>query len=533
MDRGCRSYLALSALLLAACGQAPPAGSLAVGTRYVLRAPDGSCPDEYQPHTPGAPPPGVTDVRLTVSGGGLAEPVSAKFAATAERIAIEELPAGNEYELKVEAISGLDVTWSGGATNIRVLSGRTTRVGLLLTRVGGLTCTAGAMLSARFLHTATLLPNGEVLLAGGFTAIGSSCGTGCVELPATAEAELFNPLTGEFKAAGTMRHARALHAAVGLDDGRVLIVGGTGSGAEWADLAPFAEFYLDAQDEALTTLEIWDPQLNGGTGGFGSLQSISPGRLRASAARLADGSALVLGGLDLTQTGAARADALLFDPDLPGGGGVVNSQLPLAAGNGRLAGTATALPDGRALAWGGSAVADPFAETFEPGASPAQHGFSAFRAADSRGLHLLLHTATMLPDGRILVAGGITPDGTGYAGPDRQYSRLVSLADAGRILDHTNGAPQLAVGRFAHSAASVAGDGVLLAGGYSAISGDTLDSVEIWRTTADSDFHHDAALSEPRAFLTATPLADGTVLLAGGRRSASGVSRAAEIYRAE
>src|SRR5271156_4616290 len=76
----------------------------------------------------------------------------------------------------------------------------------------------GNMTTPRFDHTATLLANGKVLIAGGFTACYFS---GC--LPA-ASAELYNPATGTFTAAGSMTTAYPGGATL-LSDGRVLIAG--------------------------------------------------------------------------------------------------------------------------------------------------------------------------------------------------------------------------------------------------------------------------------------------------------------------
>src|SRR4051794_30504038 len=73
------------------------------------------------------------------------------------------------------------------------------------------------MLSARGVHAATLLADGRVLVTGGFAAGGDST---------TASAEIYDPLTGRFTAAGFMQAGRSVHSAILLTDGRVLVVGG-------------------------------------------------------------------------------------------------------------------------------------------------------------------------------------------------------------------------------------------------------------------------------------------------------------------
>ncbi len=76
--------------------------------------------------------------------------------------------------------------------------------------------TAGQMSVDRGWHSATLLPNGKVLIAGGST---TSSGT-------TASAELYDPMTDSFTATGSMRTARLGHSATLLANGKVLIAGG-------------------------------------------------------------------------------------------------------------------------------------------------------------------------------------------------------------------------------------------------------------------------------------------------------------------
>jgi WD40 repeat protein len=82
------------------------------------------------------------------------------------------------------------------------------------------------MLTVRCNHTATLLPNGKVLVAGG---------------DMTGTAELYDPATGNWTATGAMSTARSHHAAVLLNNGKVLVVGG-GRKTEWI-ASPETELY--------------------------------------------------------------------------------------------------------------------------------------------------------------------------------------------------------------------------------------------------------------------------------------------------
>jgi hypothetical protein len=86
--------------------------------------------------------------------------------------------------------------------------------------MGTFTATNGPMSTARDFATATLLPNGKVLIAGGYIVVG-------VNTVALASAELYDPATGTFTlTTGTLATARAGHSAVLLPNGKVFIAGG-------------------------------------------------------------------------------------------------------------------------------------------------------------------------------------------------------------------------------------------------------------------------------------------------------------------
>jgi len=114
-------------------------------------------------------------------------------------------------------------------------------------------------------HTATLLPNGKVLVAGG-----ASCATPCAAL---ASAELYDPATNKFSPTGPMLRARSFHAAVTLRDGRVLIVGG----------------FDPASDARIASAELYDPVTNR----FSAAASMNTARIQPSAVMLRDGRVLV------------------------------------------------------------------------------------------------------------------------------------------------------------------------------------------------------------------------------------------------
>lgn len=128
------------------------------------------------------------------------------------------------------------------------------------TAVAGLTLRAGPNLGVpRAYHTATLLQNGRVLVAGGANATGT-----------LAHAELFDPTTRTFLPAGNMREARSGHSATLLNDGKVLIAGGYPGGF---------------------TAELYDPATNG----FSTVSNMNSGHIHHTATLLADGRVLIAG----------------------------------------------------------------------------------------------------------------------------------------------------------------------------------------------------------------------------------------------
>jgi WD40 repeat protein len=119
--------------------------------------------------------------------------------------------------------------------------------------------------TVRIGHTATLLTDGKVLVAGG----GSDT------------AELFDPSNGTFTAIGKMSAARAYHTATLLADGKVLVTGG-----------------LDPDERTLALAELCDEP---GTS-FAGTGSLTSGRSSHTATILNDGRVLVTGGVDASGT---------------------------------------------------------------------------------------------------------------------------------------------------------------------------------------------------------------------------------------
>jgi WD40 repeat protein len=164
------------------------------------------------------------------------------------------------------------------------------------------------MTTARQAATSALLPNGQVLVAGG----------------GTASAELYDPTTGKFSPTGSMSHSRCGALSVALQDGRVLVVGGG----------------CDEYDNDNSS-EVYDPA----TGQFRSTGSLSTVWSPSSAIRLKDGRVLVAGGVDW-ETTERVSFANIYEP----GTGQFSATGPLPTPQD---GAAALLPDGRVLIAGG------------------------------------------------------------------------------------------------------------------------------------------------------------------------------------
>jgi len=288
--------------------------------------------------------------------------------------------------------------------------------------------TSGPLTQARVGHTATLLPSGKVLLAGGTgpagvlhsaelfdpvalsaTALTNSLTTARTEHTATLlpqtetlliagqdslgllfSTEMFNPSSQTFRALSpNVQVLRSGHTATLLLDGRVLITGGQSSGALGSAEA------FNAQ-----TVVVFKPAYDPEAGTFTVLpNSLITPRWDHTATVLADGRILLTGGQN--QTGVL-ASAEIFDPATETFTALASTLTTPRAGH-----TATLLPDGRVLILGGQTAAGAVAsaEVF----SPSTNSFSTL----SPGLMAarVNHTATLLPTGLVLIAGGQNSSG--------------------------------------------------------------------------------------------------------------------------
>ncbi len=290
----------------------------------------------------------------------------------------------------------------------------------------------GSMAQRRDFHTATVLPTGKVLIAGGYAG------------GAINEAELYDPARGSFTKTGNLTSARALHTATLLSDGNVLIAGGEN----------------DCTAKGCTTLataELYDPK----TGRFTRTGSMLTARDGHTATLLQNGQVLIAAGC-CDFFGNVLSSAELYNPAT--GKFKATSDL----NNARTEHTATLLKNGGVLIVGGT-------DFYNPG-QPTELYVPASRIfvqMNSTYYGRLDQTATLLQDGDVLVAGGIVSSGTEARigqSPD-QANQEGRIAELFVLLAPEYGdwfvLNSLMIDvRSSHSATLLQNGNVLIAGGY-------------------------------------------------------------------
>lgn len=314
----------------------------------------------------------------------------------------------------------------------------------------------GEMNAARAVHTATLLPDGQVLITGGFAREGVD----------TASTEIYNPETEKFTPAASMLISRVGHAAVLLQDGMVLVMGG------WSgtDLTNTAETYIPSKDEFTAVGE-----MNTLRGGF-------------TATLLQDGQVLIAGGEDGI---SFHTSAELYDPATQKFTLIGDMNSPRAAH------TATLLADGRVLITGGSnageilasaEIYDPSTQTFTPAAQMTSLRYK--------------HGAVLLENGSVLLVGG--SDANDWNGrlasaeiyyPDKNTFTLVAEMQAPRF-------------KLADALVPLESGQILVIGGNA--RGELFDPA----SQVFGEVH--GFVDAERFYMTATRLQDGNVLIVGG-----------------
>ncbi len=330
---------------------------------------------------------------------------------------------------------------------------------------------ATPMLEPRSGHSATLLPDGKVLIAGGMRR----------NQDFYKSAELYDPATGKFQPTGEMNLRRVGHIAVLLPSGKVLIAGG------WVGMG--------GTDSA----ELYDPA----TGKFTAIASrMTTPRGRPSATLLANGDVLIAGGERRDNESLATAEifhlkTLSFQPT-----GTMHHE--------RISHTATLLKDGRVLIAGGYGDrVDSSAEMYDPSSG-------TFSETGGMGVARCKHTAGLLPNGTVLIAGG---------SDSRDWGGNLSSAE---IYDPHTGkfraTSPLNDSRFKlpDEAAQLPSGRLLIAGGSK--------EAEVFDPASGKFIPVAGEMSDKWHYLSETKLRDGSVLLAGGYPNSDQATSQAWIY---
>jgi alpha-tubulin suppressor-like RCC1 family protein len=284
----------------------------------------------------------------TVSGGAVSASYNLPAGAAPGDYTIEASYSGTANYVTSSALGALTVR---GLPVVAVDGAGATPASLIFTMTGSL---AGA----RYEHSATLLPDGQVLVAGGSNS--SNLNT----------CEIYHPVTGTWSAAAAMAGAREGHAAILLATGKVLVVGGNNSGA------------------ALATAWLFDPA----AGMWAATGSLATARVNPAVTLLANGKVLVTGG----RNGPHFNSAELYDP-------ATGTWSPAGTmGTARFQHSATLLADGRVLVAGGESATNAYlnlAELYDP-TTNTWVPTGSFTGARRE------HAATRLSNGTVLIAGG-------------------------------------------------------------------------------------------------------------------------------
>ncbi|MBU0676725.1 MAG: proprotein convertase P-domain-containing protein [Verrucomicrobia bacterium] len=380
------------------------------------------------------------------------------------------------------------------------------------------------MTTGRTSHTSTLLPDGKVLVAGG--------ANGATSL---ASAESYDPLTAVWTPTGPLATGRSLHTATMLPNGKVLVAGGTPNGSTslssaelydpatgtWSNTASMGTARINYSatllpngkvlvaggrngpagnsGSYLSSAEIYDPA----TGTWSGTASMGTARDTHSATRLANGKVLVAGGFNLAPNELTSTE--LFDPAGNAGAGIWTSAAPLATASHDH--TATMLPDGRVLVAGGSNSGG--ALTNAVLYSPDLNSWSGTAGlALARGFH----TSTLLPNGSVMIAGG-------------SQSGASSIAVYDPVAGTWSAPFGLGVGRSYHTATLLLDGQVLITGGQNTDS-IAVSSTELFDGSSPGSWSSTPLPATPRSTHTSTLLPNGKVLVVGG----TGTAASPEIY---
>ena len=326
----------------------------------------------------------------------------------------------------------------------------------------------GNMLTARYHHSATLLPTDHVLIVGGMY-------SDDIENHILSSAELYDPTVGAFTRIRSLHTARYWHQATLLKTGEVLISGGVGS-----------------DGQSLASIELYDPAAKG----FTFVGNMTVPRHGHTVVRLLDGRLLISGG---SNANANRLDsAEIYDPITRTFNATGNMRETRLDENNK---NATLLEDGRVLITGGYGATGKLdsAELYDPIKGTFDYtGYMLTSRTD--------HVTTPLANGQVLITGGVRDVGSGSV-----YLTSCEIYDpkTGTFISITS----MSKPHFLHAAIHLLNDWVLIAGGFDPI-------VEVYDPVTRT-FPFIGNMTVARWLAAAVLLPTGQVLVTGGNNHTS------------
>jgi len=390
------------------------------------------------------------------------------------------LPEGRRGHFTAVLPNG-NVLVAGGATGDNTISTTTKEYNTGDQRSNTFTAT-GSLTTARAYHTATLLNSGKFLIAGGYAG-GSDYFAGC---------ELYDPSTGTWSSTGSLTLGRRDHEAVLLPTGKVLLTGGYNPGGG-------------------TAIKVNSELFNPTTGTWGAATSMNTKRQQFGLVwSPLVGKAIAIGGDEGKSTMSETVES--YDPYLD----TWTNKTSMATG--RSGHTVTVLSDGKILVTGGYSASNTVLSSVEV-YDPVANTWTT-KASMSTARHF--HKATLMPDGKVLVTGGA---GTSASSPS--YLNSVEVYDP--VANTWTSKASFTTARYRHISILMADGKILLAGGQTG-SGTYTNTAYVYDPVANT-WTAVGNLTVARGYSSASLLpTTGRILVVGGWGGSSLFYGTTELY---
>lgn len=507
---------------------ANPPMTLRIATQFL-----GSCNEQASTHGDNQFPPGVERLKIVVYDGTtavLTKTFTKSNQAKTGEIVVEKVPSGKSLRVEVHgcASTGTRVTWSGAIDKVQVSQFGKVAPELFITKRDSFNCTGsqatdnGIPLGKSTLpksvafHTATTLPNGLVLIAGGSTTFNNADGVH----ESTDVAALYHPNAGVFEhLSAKLVSKRAYHRAVNFKingEEVVLLIGGLGKATVTNVNSEFPVTPSGSASEfQVTPIEVFHLASKS----FVALNGVDiPWRLYPAVATSADLSTLIVAG------GANVANVATDDLFIWSGGTVVHSKMRTR----RVGHSIVRLSNGAFLIWGGNVdgVKENFGELLLPGAQTTTR-LTLLGSSSIPDPHAL-HSFTLV-NGRYVVVGGNTITSAGRVSrASASVSYVLDFNESSNSVTATALTPSSAAlaQRSFHTAVAV-GKNLFIAGGQTHFTFGDVPPVVIGKVFVDGNtltfdklitIADGATVSLPSTSigLASAPFTDGSVGFFGG-----------------